>query len=117
MTLKIETAQYNYDGVDRLDITVKTGLQMFAPTWDMVNKYKSGKISKEDYKKEYLEKMRKSYKTYRAEWDWLLKREHVVLVCFCKPKDFCHRVLLAEILVKLGATYLGEIETKEDNEK
>ena len=112
--------QYKYDGINRLDITVKTGLQMFAPTWDMVMDYKNGKTTREQYSNLYYKKMRKSYKIYRPEWNWLLNQEEIVLVCFCKPGDFCHRVLLAEILVKLGAEYVGEIDkkyykTKEDD--
>jgi uncharacterized protein YeaO (DUF488 family) len=108
--LKVYTSQYKYDGENRLDITVKTGLQMFAPTWDMVNGVKREEsYSHEKYTKEYYEKMRTSYKTHRLEWDWLLKQDRVVLVCFCKAGDFCHRLLLADILVKLGAKYIGEI--------
>jgi uncharacterized protein YeaO (DUF488 family) len=53
--------------------------------------------------------MRLSYKENRKRWDELLNQDEVVLVCFCKAGDFCHRVLLAEILVKLGAEYKGEI--------
>ena len=43
------------------------------------------------------------------KWDKLLNQNEVVLVCFCKAWDFCHRYLLAEILVKLGCVYKGEI--------
>ena len=43
------TAQYQYKGPDRLDITVKTGIKAFAPTWEMVMKSKQGKLSEEEY--------------------------------------------------------------------
>jgi hypothetical protein len=45
-----------------------------------------------------------------------LQRDRLVLVCFCKAGDFCHRVILAGIMEKaaerfgMKAEYLGEIE-------
>jgi len=105
---KVYTSQYQYEGKDRCDITVKSGFLFLAPTWNMVLDYKNGKINEEEYTKLYYDKMRQSYKSHRAGWDWLLNKDIVTLVCFCKPGDFCHRLLLAEMLIKLGATYLGE---------
>jgi uncharacterized protein YeaO (DUF488 family) len=107
--LKIYTSQYRYNGKNRLDITVKSGSQIFAPTWDMVIKFKKGLMIEEEYTKEYYKLMRKSYKNNREKWDQLLNQDEVVLVCFCKKGSFCHRYLLAEILVKLGAEYKEEI--------
>lgn len=66
-------------------------------------------MTEEKYTKEYYKLMRKSYKENRNKWDKLLNQNEVVLVCFCKAGDFCHRYLLAEILVKLGCVYKGEI--------
>jgi len=108
--MKVYTSQYKYNGNNRLDITVKTGFNLLSPTWDMVMGYKSGKITQDKYTELYYNKMRSSYINRRKYWDWLLKRNEVVLVCFCKADDFCHRLLLADILVKLGAEYLGEIK-------
>ena len=107
--MKVYTSQYKYNGNNRLDVTVKTGFNLLAPTWDMVMGYKSGEITKDKYTELYYNKMRLSYTNNRSFWDQLLKRNEVVLVCFCKVGDFCHRLLLADILVKLGAEYLGEI--------
>ena len=60
------------------------------------------------YAAAYLGEMRESYRPERRAWDELLARESVTLVCYCVDPARCHRTLLAEILVKLGATYLGE---------
>lgn len=57
----------------------------------------------------YREEMRESYRAHRRAWEELLHREHVVLLCYCGRAQFCHRSVLAEILVKLGASYEGEI--------
>jgi len=108
--LEVYTAQYSYNGPHRLDITVKSGNKAFAPTWEMVMKTKKGKMSIEEYTHRYTELMRKSYRENRSEWDKLLACEKVVLVCFCPPGAFCHRVLLAQMLEKLGAKYMGEID-------
>jgi hypothetical protein len=109
MTLSVYTSQYKYDKDCRLDITVKTGIHIFAPTWDMVMDHKDGKITDKEYTDMYYAKMRESYKHNKDYWEWLLKQDKVVLVCFCKPGNFCHRYLLANILEKLGAKYEGEI--------
>lgn len=107
--LQVYTAQYNTRDPDRFDTTVKTSNGTFAPTWEMVMKHKKGKISDEEYTQLYYDLMRKSFKKHRSEWDQLLSRDRVVLVCFCRKGKFCHRLLLAEILVKLGAEYKGEL--------
>lgn len=52
--------------------------------------------------------MRSSYRANRAAWDALLQRERVTLCCYCTDPARCHRVVLARILVRLGATYEGE---------
>ena len=107
--VKVYTSQYRYNGPNRLDITVKSGDKTFAPTWDMVWKHKRGEITDEEYTKMYYDLMRKSYRSHRKRWEEVLHMKRVVFVCFCKPGAFCHRRLLAEIFVKLGASYEGEI--------
>ncbi len=110
--LKIHTSHYSYSGDNRLDITVKTGNKAFAPTWDMVNGFKQGLLSEDDYTREYYRLMRDSYRKNRHEWDKVLTMDEVVLVCFCGKNSFCHRRLLADILAKLGGQYEGEIAKK-----
>lgn len=106
-TTRIQAKENSIEHV--IDITVKTGLQTFAPTWEMVIGLKKGKISWKQYKELYLEKMRDSYRKHRPTWERLLKRDKVVLACYCAKPDQCHRSILADILVKLGAEYGGEI--------
>lgn len=107
--LQVYTSSYQYKGPDRLDITVKTGDRDFAPSWEMVRQYKSGCLSQKEYIKQYYQRMRRSFRKNRSKWDDLLDRQKVVLVCFCPPGEFCHRLILAEILEKLGAEYKGEM--------
>lgn len=113
MKLKIFTSQFRYSGDDRLDITVKSGVKAFAPSWDMVMGHKNGTLSNEDYIQMFKDLMNKSYKTNKKLWKELLERERVTLVCYCAKDCFCHRVVLAEMLVKaFGCEYLGEVDSK-----
>ncbi len=107
--LEVYTSRVSYRGRDRFDITVKSGVEAFAPTWGMVRGFKNGSISEEDYTEKYLEMMRKSKEERPEIWRELLEKDRVVLVCYCKAGEFCHRLLLADILVEEGAVYCGEI--------
>jgi uncharacterized protein YeaO (DUF488 family) len=62
------------------------------------------------YAREYRLEMLTSWKNRRREWTALLARERVVLVCFCRDPQRCHRTLAAGFLARLGADYRGEIE-------
>lgn len=113
---RVWTAQYRYQGPDRLDITVKgkdTIGSAFAPTWDMVMKFKRGEMSESEYGRRYIDLLRKSYQTRPDAWQNLLSRPEVTLVCFCKAGDFCHRVLLAQLMrAHFGFDYKGERSTR-----
>lgn len=56
----------------------------------------------------YLVEMRMSYRRHRPDWDALLSHDVVTLCSYEATSARSHRRLLAEILVKLGATYKGE---------
>lgn len=95
----------------RYDITVKTGDKTFSPSWEMLKAIKGGEMSKEEYKKQYIELMKKSLRENPEKWKDLISKDKVILVCYCPPRVFCHRILLAKMLVKSGvANYMGEIE-------
>jgi len=85
-----------------IDVTVKSGLKAFAPSWDMVMSYKNGTLSEKGYTERYYEMMRASWKNQRAAWQKLLdlgkSGKTIVLVCYCPRGDFCHRHLLASML-------------------
>lgn len=66
-----------------------------------------------NYREAYRAEMRASWARHRAAWDALRGRGRVTLLCYCGPDADgvlrCHRVLLAEILGKLGADVKGEV--------
>ncbi len=107
--LTVCTSNIKYRGADRIDITAKSGDKDFAPTWGMVMGLKKGEISREEYIKNYLEMMKKFRRENPRKWVDLFSMNKVVLVCYCSPGDFCHRILLSQILVEEGAEYKGEI--------
>lgn len=107
------TAQYGKKIPDgqRYNITVATG-SIFAPSWDMVKSYKETG-DKEAYTTKYLAKMRESYKEYTHYWKEMVDmacRCDIVLVCYCKAGDFCHRLLLVELLLKVGSMMGKKLE-------
>lgn len=106
--LQLYTGRMSYKGDDKLDITVKAKLP-FSPTWKLVNKYKKKNISEDEYKKEYHKMMKDSIQCFPEFWgDILLNNRKLTICCYCKPKDFCHRFLLKDYLVKIGAKYISE---------
>ena len=75
----------------------------------MVMGHKNLRLTDEQYKDMYYKLMKQSYKNNRNEWDNLLAKESIILMCYCYPQSFCHRYLLRDILVKLGAEAKEEI--------
>ena len=88
-----------------LDITIKNNpLCVLSPTWKMVKDFKNHKISWYDYKKKYYKLMTERYKTREKEFRNILNipENHIlVLVCFCRDKNKCHRTLAKKILDSL----------------
>ena len=111
----VKTSNMSHKGPNRLDITVKSGDKVFAPTRDMVKYLKADRLSWESYEAMYHYRMRKSYREHRARWDEVLAMDEVVLVCYCETDDHCHRRLLAEYLVKCGAEVELEVGDVREN--
>lgn len=109
--LTVYTAQYRYNGPDRLDITVKGQDpfgKVFAPTWDIVMDLKGKRITEKQYTEEYYKLMKRSWHEHNWHWQQLWDTPQVTLVCVCPAGTFCHRLVLAAMLKEMGATYLGE---------
>jgi uncharacterized protein YeaO (DUF488 family) len=122
--VNLYTAQFRYPGRSRIDITRGSGKAgesvVFAPSWDLLNLVLRARTPEatdadrekiwSEYQQRYTEEMRNCYRIYRDRWEALLAMPEAVLVCYCANVERCHRGLLAEMLVKLGATYLGEVK-------
>ena len=85
-----------------------------APTWDLLNSYKSGKIEfDEEYDKKYYEILHSLDKDKKLNWLKEKTNKNVVLLCWEKDKNKCHRSLLANWL-DIGVT---EYDEKDFNRK
>ena len=72
----------------------------FAPRWEMFKRWKDGEITNEGYTKEYkayLDTLDESEIEFDFQ-DYDAGRKDVVLLCYEKPSDFCHRHVLADWL-------------------
>lgn len=89
------------EDVPVLDITVKSGDRTFAPTWDMVLKYKAGELTTAEYMGHYRRLMLMSQDLYDIRWREIMGKDQIALACYCKPGAFCHRLLLKDMLMEL----------------
>jgi len=120
--LAVFTSRLAYQGPDRLDVSRygnhRDGVA-FAPSLELLHGFKSFKHTHRlgtaavraafaGYAERYRAEMALSRRTHAAAWDALLARERVVLCCYCFAPQLCHRGVLADLLVALGATYEGE---------
>lgn len=138
--LLVYTSRINYPASpERFDVTAKGAYgkspdpdaQVFAPTWRLVSWGKKMLRSAEErrargepavelfeewvwklYRWRYEQRLRMSYREHRDAWERLLAREKVVLVCYCPNPKRCHRTILAQVLEKLGARFVGECDTE-----
>lgn len=71
----------------------------FAPTKDILNRYKKEQITWEKYEDEYNEliKKRKVVDIFKRKY---LKYDKILLLCSEPTPEYCHRRLLAEYLNK-----------------
>jgi len=115
--MNIYTAQYRYNGPDRLDITVKGNQypgKILAPTWEMVQGYKKQTLNQWDYTIKYFSLITaRAWETpavFRSSLrDIATQRPEITLVCFCPAGEFCHRILAARMLEEMGfGRYVGE---------
>ena len=83
-----------------LDITVKSGKKEFAPNKELLYAYKSGEVSVEEFTERYTTKMRKSFKDYPLSWNALLLPKKIVISCYCRAGEFCHRHLFKGFLTR-----------------
>lgn len=101
-------------GWKAIDVTVKSSrknAKQLAPTWEMVKSYLAGRLSAAEYTERYEEIIARSQQNAPELWNNTVERfDRVVFLCYCKPGDFCHRVLLAEAFVAWAQTMGKDVE-------
>ena len=133
MTLLVSTGRMGIRDPDYLDVTLQGNMRradqgergghrgvgiVFAPSpellYPFLSKRRHGGLTEldwDDYRLRYRAEMRAGYKHHRSAWELVLSWDRVVLLCFCSDPIRCHRFLLADYFVALGARPGPEIES------
>jgi uncharacterized protein YeaO (DUF488 family) len=109
----------NTSQIEFIDITVKSSVDpwtAFAPTWEMVQRYKSGG-NQEEFTEQYTKLMRQRFKQDSGPFFRVIKNARegdIALACYCPAGEFCHRLLIKNILQKIDRQliYGGELRVK-----
>lgn len=124
-TVQMSAVNRMSEHIEAIDITIKSSVapwNTFAPTWVMVEGFKDGNITEEEYSKRYLSVMRNRYKENKEIFKTLVEKAimtDIALACYCPPETFCHRMLLVDILLKMDPKliYMGEaVVVKKDEQ-
>ncbi len=99
-----------------IDITVKSGLRVFAPDESVLWAYKRGEVTDERYTELYLARLGEQFRTQPEAFQSFLEQEgKVAVACYCAAGKFCHRHLFVDFIAELGdnngysVTIKGEI--------
>jgi len=74
-------------------------LKDLQPTQKMMSEYKSGRISWDQYTEQYIRILDGS-KWLLTKIAEMAKEDDVILICYEKVLDNCHRTLIAEYLIQ-----------------
>jgi hypothetical protein len=109
--LIIFLADESYSGADSLDVSFQGGNSVFTPPRNLIFEHKLGRISPEQFQKEYFKFLESSFVQHQYTWDKLFESGRIVLLCSCKASDkTCHRHVLIKFLKLFGAVYKGKIK-------
>ncbi len=94
------------------DALTQTFQKMFAPEKESFLKWKSGGLTNEEYLEKYKEQVLDPLdkKVVKDTLDYFSNKypEGIVLLCYEKTGDFCHRYTLAEYLSAILGTVVEE---------
>lgn len=104
------------EGIELVDITVKSGIQTFAPEPAVLWAYKRGEVSDDQYTDLYIKRMREQFRARPEAFEEFLNKEgKVAVACYCPAGKFCHRHLFIDFIKAIGddngytLKYCGEI--------
>jgi len=86
-----------------IDITVKSGLLVFAPEPSVLWAYKRNEVSDDQYTELYLERLRTQLRgQYEPFQEFLEQEGPVAVACYCRAGKFCHRHIFASFMQDLA---------------
>lgn len=73
-------------------------LSLLVPDWDLVNRYKLGKISEEEYEVNYVQQLNSHKKSILKLIDGISNsnKKDTLLLCWESPDKFCHRHIFSK---------------------
>lgn len=102
--------------IELIDITVKSGILVFAPEPSVLWAYKRGEVTDDQYTELYIKRMGEQFRASPEVFQSFLEKEGPVAVaCYCAAGKFCHRHLFMGYIRALGddngytVRYCGEI--------
>ena len=90
-------------GRNCLDVTVKSAAgwaTAFAPTWEMVAKYKSGTITDSEYVQLYETILNSANEVFIKLRQFGLDNKSIKFLCYCPSGTFCHTNILIDFATK-----------------
>lgn len=97
--------------IELIDTTYRSGIihqgiRWLAPTGELLGNYKAGITTATGYQEIYLNLMRHRW-TADPQWflDFCKSHERLALACYCGADQFCHRLLLVDLLRKICVKY------------
>ncbi len=103
-------------GIEMINITAQSAIYpwtIFAPSWNLVNSYKQKAVTEKEYTDIYTEQLRKEYRKNRILFEQIISKAltgNIALACYCPAGEFCHRLILKNVLQILEPRliYYGE---------
>jgi uncharacterized protein YeaO (DUF488 family) len=93
----------------------KPQLKSLAPTWDMINAFKAGELTEEEYSSLYVELLETRELDPKEVFESL--PNGAILLCYEKPNEFCHRRVLAKWLEEANKQPILEWVSEQEAEK
>lgn len=106
--LPISIARYTPKGISNIP-----QLKIFAPSEELLRKIKSGEIDETEYEKIYRKDMEKF--DFNRVWETFEQiseingKKDLVLLCFEKSGEFCHRNIFASLMREKTANRIEEL--------
>jgi hypothetical protein len=79
-----------------------------APTWDLLNAYKSGQVDERGYTEWYMRLLAERKLTPQQVVDEL--KDGTIMLCYEKSSDFCHRHIVAAWLQSGADVVVEELQ-------
>lgn len=88
------------------NISYDFDLKLLAPSERLFHAYKEGKVSKEDYEKEYRKDLtpRRLRMVLKLIDEYKDENGDITLLCYCSNGTLCHRFIAGKILEEAGET-------------